>query len=201
MGAQVQRTTVFLDRDGTLNHDSGYITSPEALILFPGVVESIARLNRSGSRLFLVTNQSAIARGLMTVEDLHLIHQKLREELEVGGGWLDGILFCPHHPEDTCDCRKPNPDLIQQATRELNVDVAQSYFVGDKSTDMKLAHTVGSIGVLVMTSQFSQEALDSMKHQNYNIGFVASSFPEAVDWIIQDARGRKWNEPDKLVKK
>ena len=179
MSAPFQKTTIFLDRDGTLNYDTGYVTSPENLTLFPDVVESVARLNRSGSRLVLVTNQSAIARGFMTVDDLHLIHQKLQKELEVGGGWLDGIFFCPHHPEDACVCRKPSPGLIHQAVKELHVDTEQSYVVGDKHIDMALAQAVGSIGVLVLTSEYSQEALKAMERDQCQVGYVASSFSEA----------------------
>ena len=192
MMARLEKTTIFLDRDGTLNEDTGYVTSPEKLTLFPGVVESVARLNRLGNRLVLVTNQSAIARGFMTVEDLHLIHQKLHNELEVGGGWLDGIFFCPHHPEDACVCRKPRPGLIHQAVKELHVNAAQSYLIGDKHIDMVLAQAVGSIGVLVMTSEFSQEALKAMERDQCQVGHVASSFSEAADWIVDDAQSRAW---------
>ena len=192
MMSRLGKTTIFLDRDGTLNYDTGYVTSPEHLTLFPGVVESVARLNRLGHRLVLVTNQSAIARGYMTVEDLHLIHQKLHKELEVGGAWLDGIFFCPHHPEDACACRKPRPGLIHQAVKELQVNAAQSYVVGDKRIDMMLAQAVGSIGVLVMTSEFSQEALEAMERDQCQVGYVAASFSEAADWIVDDAQHRAW---------
>ena len=192
MMAELPRPTIFLDRDGTLNEDTGYVTSPENLTLLPGVVDSVARLNQSGSRLVLVTNQSAIARGFMTVDDLHLIHQKLQKELEGGGGWLDGIFFCPHHPDDACACRKPSPGLIHQAVEELKVNAAQSYVVGDKHIDMLLAQAVGSIGVLVMTSEFSQEAVKAMERDQCQVGYVASSFSEAADWIVDDAQIRAW---------
>ena len=192
MVSQLLRATVFLDRDGTLNHDAGYITSPEDLILFPGVVESVARLNQFGCRLVLVTNQSAIGRGLMTEDDLHLIHQKLHEELGVGRGWLDGIFVCPHQPNDACECRKPNPGLIKQATKELGVNVLRSYLVGDKRIDIELANAVGSIGVLVMTSEFSKEALKAIESDQCQAGFVASDFCDAADWIVEDAKKREW---------
>jgi len=184
--------TVFLDRDGTLNYDSGYITSPEGLILFPGVVEAIARLNQVPSRVVLVTNQSAIARGLMTADDLHSIHRKLQSELKEGGGWLDGIFFCSHQPDDACQCRKPKPGLIEQARKELGLNVSRSYLVGDKFIDMQLANAVRSIGVLVMTSGFSQDAVQAMEKKEIEIGFVASNFCEAADWIIRDAPNRVW---------
>ena len=193
MTTPLPNMTIFLDRDGTLNYDTGYVTSPEQLTLLPGVVESVARLKQSGSRLVLVTNQSAIARGYMKVDDLHLIHQKLEDELEAGGGGLDGIFFCPHHPEDACACRKPSPGLIHQAVKELQVNAAQSYLVGDKHIDMVLAQSVGSIGVLVMTSEFSQDALKAIdRQQGHQVGYVASTFSEAADWILNDAQKRTW---------
>lgn len=184
--------TVFIDRDGTLNLDSGYITTPEELVLFPGVVESIARLKQTGTRVVLVTNQSAIARGMMNVDDLHIIHQKLQNELKRGGGWLDGMFFCPHQPSDGCQCRKPNPGLIEQATSGLGLNVSRSYMVGDKIIDMQLANEVGSIAILVMTSDFSQQAVYAMAKEEIHVAFVASSFSKAVDWIIRDAANRDW---------
>jgi heptosyltransferase-2 len=178
--------TVFLDRDGTLNHDAGYITSPTELVLFPGVVEAIARLKQVGSRVVLITNQSGIARGLMTENDLHMIHRKLERELEMQGGCLDGIYFCSHHPDDACQCRKPKPGLIQQATKELDLKLSHSYYVGDKVIDMQLANTVGSKAVLVMTSEYSQEAVRAMEHNEIRVAFVAANFSEAANWILQD---------------
>jgi heptosyltransferase-2 len=192
MDPSLDHITVFLDRDGTLNQDSGYITTPNGLILFPGVVGAIARLNRSGSRVVLITNQSGIARGLMTVDDLHMIHEKLEHELQEGGGWLDGIFFCSHHPDDICQCRKPNPGLIKQATQKLGLDMSPSYFIGDKVSDMELANAVGSIAVLVMTSGYSQDAVHAMENNEVHVDFVALNFCEAADWIIQDAPTRKW---------
>ena len=192
MAPSLDNLTVFLDRDGTLNYDSGYITSPDELILFPGVVPAIARLNRSGSRVVLVTNQSGIARGLMTVEDLQVIHRKLEDELRGGGGWLDGIYFCSHHPDDACQCRKPNAGLIRQAAKELGLNVSRSYFIGDKVVDMELANAVGSIAVLVMTSEYSQDAAQAMEKNQIQVAFVASKFGEAANWILEDASSRSW---------
>jgi histidinol-phosphate phosphatase family protein len=179
--------TVFLDRDGTLNHDTGYITSPKELDLFPGVVEAIAKLKQRESRVILITNQSGIARGFMTEEDLHLVHRKLEDELAVKGGSLDGIYFCSHHPDDACQCRKPKSGLIQQAAKELDLNLSRSYYVGDKVIDMQLANTVGSKAVLVMTSEYSQKAIWAMKQQEIQVAYVAQNFSEAVNWIIQDA--------------
>ena len=179
--------TVFLDRDGTLNEDAGYITSPDALILFPGVGEAIARLKEGGSRVILVTNQSAIARGLINKDDLHRIHRKLESKLKEDGGWLDGIFYCPHHPDDVCACRKPNPGLVNQATKQFGLNLSRSYLVGDKMIDMQLANRVGSKAVLVTTSEYSQKAVSAMQKKEIQVACVAPSLCEAVNWIIQDA--------------
>ena len=185
--------TVFLDRDGTLNRDTGYITSPAELILFPGVVEAIARLKQGGSRVVLITNQSGIARGFMTEDDLLMIHRKLERELEIQGGCLDGIFFCSHHPDDACECRKPKPGLILRATKELDLDLSRSYYVGDKVIDMQLANAVGSKAVLVMTSEYSQQAVQAMKNNEIRVAFVADNFSEAANWILQDTLASELN--------
>ncbi|RMH03792.1 MAG: HAD family hydrolase [Nitrospirae bacterium] len=187
-----KNVTVFLDRDGTLNHDIGYLTSPEELILFDGVLEAIARLKESGSRLVLVTNQSAIGRGQMNLADLERIHRHLADMLLTKGIRFDGIFFCPHHPDAGCYCRKPNPGLIEQAVSRLGVDVRRSYVVGDKCIDMELAQNVGAIGVLVTTSLFSREALRAIEAGRLRVEKVAATLLEAADWIIHDVRHRVW---------
>ncbi|UCE63787.1 MAG: D-glycero-beta-D-manno-heptose 1,7-bisphosphate 7-phosphatase [Nitrospirota bacterium] len=185
--------TVFLDRDGTLNRDTGYITSPAELNLFPGVVEAIVRLKQGGSRVVIITNQSGIARGLMTEDDLHMIHRKLERELVKEGGCLDGIFFCSHHPDDACQCRKPKPGLILRAAKELDLNLSRSYYVGDKVIDMQLANAVGSKAVLVMTSEYSQEAVQAMENNEIRVAFVAENFSEAANWILQDTAAVELN--------
>ena len=187
MAPPFKNITIFLDRDGTLNYDAGYIKSPEELILFPDVVEAMARLKQSGTRVVLITNQSGIARGFLSEDDLHLIHRKLERDLAQQGGALDGIFFCSHHPDDACQCRKPKPGLIQQATQEFDINLSRSYYVGDKAIDMQLANTVGAKAVLVMTSEYSQDAVQAMKNKEISVSFVAENFGEAVTWILADA--------------
>ncbi|GJL62136.1 MAG: hypothetical protein NPIRA04_07900 [Nitrospirales bacterium] len=178
--------TVFVDRDGTLNQDPGYLSTPDGLVLYPGVVESVARLKRAGCSVVLVTNQSGIGRGYFTRANLQAIHDKLENILAQGGGGLDGIFFCPHLPDDGCDCRKPKAGLIRQAVETLSVSTVHSYMVGDKRSDMELAGTVGAIGVLVTTSPVSQEAIHAQMRGELHIESVTSTFSEAVEWILQD---------------
>ncbi len=177
---------VFVDRDGTLNVDVDYLSSPGALEVFPQVPEAVFRLNRSGLKVILVTNQSGIARGLLSFEDLDAIHQKLQADLTRSHAWLDDVLCCPHHPADGCRCRKPGPGMIEQATSRHAIDVSTSYVVGDQSHDVELANRVGAKGILVMTGPRSRESLAVCQTKRVVIDCVAPDFADAVSWILRD---------------
>ncbi len=183
-------TAVFWDRDGTLNHDTGYVTSPEQLVLFPGVPEAIARLNKLGAMVLLVTNQSAIGRGMMTIEGLESIHERLAELIRPYGARIDGIFFCPHHPQDGCGCRKPKAGLIDQAVSRFALDVSQCYLVGDKRSDLEAAQLASVPGVLVMTSSYSADVVKARDEGQVSIAYVADSFVHAVEWIEQQIISR-----------
>lgn len=180
--------TVFLDRDGTVNRDTGYITSPQELDLFPGVVEAVASLNRAGARVVLVTNQSAIARGFMTVDQLQTIHAVLLSRLEAGGARLDAVYYCPHHPHDGCRCRKPQPAMIHRAAADLALDLSRAYVIGDQPRDIELARRVGARAVLVLSGQTTGEAAHDMDMEPSGIApdFVAEALGDAVEWIFRD---------------
>ncbi len=177
---------VFVDRDGTLNDDRGYVTSPEQLVVFPGVPKALAHVNRLGIKVILITNQSAIGRGFMTSEDLQRIHQKLEDLLRDHDGHIDAIYYCPHHPNEGCACRKPNIAMIHQAEKELSLDLSRCYFVGDKSSDLEAAHRAGVQGVLVMSSNYSAAAVKASDLGKFSIAHTAESFVEAVNWIESD---------------
>lgn len=178
--------TIFLDRDGTLNSDPGYIKSPDQFELFPGVVEALGRLKLAGARLILVTNQSGIARGLLSRHNLDAIHRKLAHLLGQAGTTLDGIYFCPHHPDDGCGCRKPNPGMINQAVRELGVDLERSYVIGDHLRDVELAKRVGARSVLVTTGVTRLQDLEGLTGADLIPDGVAASLAEAVNWLLSD---------------
>ncbi len=178
-------TAVFVDRDGTLNHDYGYITSSSQLVLFHGVPEAIARLNRIGVKVIMVTNQSAIGRGLMTLQDLESIHNRLATMIRPSGAHMDAIFYCPHHPRDGCDCRKPKTGLIDQAVKRFSLEVGQCFFVGDKHSDLAAAQHAGVPGVLVLTSPYGAEALKARDEGELRIEHVADTFVQAVNWIEQ----------------
>ncbi|MBI5410611.1 MAG: lipopolysaccharide heptosyltransferase II [Nitrospirae bacterium] len=183
--------TVFLDRDGTLNRDSGYVKTVEELELFPDTVEAVARLNRAGARLVVITNQSGIARGLFTAATLEAIHGRLRTLLQAGGASLDGIYYCPHHPDDGCACRKPQRALVDRAVADLGLDLSLAYVVGDQKRDVELAMMIGAHSVLVTTGPASLQALASLEENGLPPDYTAAGLAEAVDWILADSASRQ----------
>ena len=179
--------TIFLDRDGTLNFDPGYIKSPDQFELFPGVSEALASLKRAGARLIVVTNQSGIARGFLTRDDLDAVHIKLTRLLDGAGASLDAIYFCPHHPDDGCGCRKPNRGMIDQAVGEWRVNLDRSYLIGDHIRDIELAKQIGARSILVTTGVVPQEEAERLKASGPAPDWIASSLAEAADWLMSDA--------------
>ena len=150
---------VILDRDGVINQDSSdYIVNPEAWQPCPGALEAIARLHRSHYRVIVATNQSGLARGLFDVDMLHRIHHKMIAQVNEKGGQIEAIFFCPHHPEDGCQCRKPRPGLLLEAASRLGISLAGIPFVGDKESDLAAARAVNALPVLVRGATPDDEA-------------------------------------------
>ena len=158
----VQRPAVFLDRDGTINHDVSFLTRPEQFELISGAGAAIKTLSDAGFRIVVITNQPVIARGDCTERDLGQIHDKMETELSREGAFVDGIYFCPHHPHKgfegerpelkfECECRKPNSGMIRRAVEELNLDLSQSWLIGDRTGDIRTAHNCGIRSILLRT--------------------------------------------------
>lgn len=172
---------IFLDRDGTLNPDPGYISDPDQFELFPGVGQALLRLQRAGYKLVLITNQSGIARGLLTHQQLAAIHAKLERLLAENSVKLAGIYYCPHHPEfpdaegiSACNCRKPEPGLILQALHDLHLDADQSFMIGDKPSDVELGLNAGVTPIFIgpaVLPEFKQVV-------------TFASLNEAADWVL-----------------
>lgn len=141
-----------LDRDGTINADSpDFIKSPAEWLPLPGSLDAIARLCRAGYTVVVASNQSGIARGLLDRRTLYRIHAKMRRAVRAAGGEIDRIVYCPHHPDDGCDCRKPLPGLINRLVEHYAVDAADVIVVGDSRRDLEAAVTAGARPVLVRT--------------------------------------------------
>ena len=182
--------TVFLDRDGTLNYDPGYLRVAAELKLLAGVGPSLARLKRAGARLVVVTNQSGVGRGIITLKDLEAIHARLQGLLEQEDAALDAIYFCPHHPDDGCRCRKPNVGMVERAQSELQLDLRHSYLIGDHARDIQLAKRVGAKAILIATAPMDAQSLEMLKVEKALPDAMAKSMTEAVDWILADAKTR-----------
>jgi heptosyltransferase-2 len=179
--------TIFLDRDGTTNRDTGYIKTPDELQIFPGAVEAVARLKRAGARVVVITNQSGVGRGLFSLEALGAIHARLRATFEAGGAPFDGLYYCPHHPDDGCACRKPGTLMVERAMAELGVELSRAYVIGDQRRDVDLARRIGARSVLVTTGPTSAQALEELRQEGAAPDCVATDLSHAVTWIFADA--------------
>jgi len=189
------KAAVFLDRDGVLIEDSpNYITRVDKVMLLPGVAEATRKLNDAGFKVVVVTNQSAVARGLVTEAGVEDIHTYLRRVLaQVAGARIDKIYFCPFHPDGTVpqyarpsNRRKPQPGMLLGAARDLGIKLHRSYLVGDKESDMIAARKAGCKAIAVLTGP------DATNFGNWSVGrpdFVAADLPEAVAWILNEHRG------------
>ena len=140
---------VVVDRDGVINEDSAeFIKSVAEWRPIPGSLEAIAELTRAGYRTIVVTNQSGIARGLLTEDTLRDIHERMRSEVRAAGGDLAAVLYCPPHPDDGCDCRKPRTALLRRAEQELGIALVGAPFIGDRKSDVEAAEAVGARAIL-----------------------------------------------------
>ena len=189
------KRAVFLDRDGTVNEEVGYLRNAADLRLIPGAGAAIKRLNDAGLLAILVTNQSGIARGYFSEEQLLEIHERLKQMLQQDNARLDAIYYCPHHPTagnsrhtKECDCRKPGTGLIDQASRDLDIDVKQSYVVGDKWSDVELGQRAGAHSILVRTGYGADEEGNIRPDYLKEPDFIAHTINEAAEWIIEHVK-------------
>ena len=178
------RAAVFVDRDDTLNKDCPYCKRPEDIVLLPSVVEGVRRLNEAGLPVLVVTNQSGIGRGFFTEADLEAMHAKLRADLALGGARLDGIYYCPHHPDFGCPDRKPSPGLLLRAAEDHGLDLRRCAVIGDRGLDMLLAHNVGALAVMVPSERGKAELPALPRPPD----FLAPSFAEAAAWVAARLR-------------
>jgi D-glycero-D-manno-heptose 1,7-bisphosphate phosphatase len=183
---------VFLDRDGTLSEDVGYARDVTAYRLFPWTIPALRALRHAGYRVIVITNQSGVARGYFTEELVRQVHHRFESELRRYGAQWDAIYYCPHHPEgvimayrQVCSCRKPATGLVERAQREFALDLRRCVFVGDKYSDIQLAHRVGARGVLVLTGHGREEWARSQREGRLPPDHVAENLWEAVWWILR----------------
>ena len=183
------KPAVFLDRDGTMIEDVGYLDAIARVAFYPWTIDSIRALNRAGLVVVVVTNQSGIARGILDEALVEATHQHLSAMLEAGGARVDGYYYCPHHPRGTvapfdreCDCRKPARGLIDRAVTDLGLDPARSFVVGDKWTDVQLARAVGARAILVRTGGGAAE--ERRPVTGVAADAIVDNLAAAASWIL-----------------
>jgi D-glycero-D-manno-heptose 1,7-bisphosphate phosphatase len=186
---QSVKPAVFLDRDGTLIEDVGYLDRLDQIMVFPWTVDVIRALNRAGLAVVVVTNQSGIARGLFTEAFVEETHRHLGAMLAAGGARVDAYYYCPHHPDGVvaayrqrCDCRKPGTGLVDRAVRDLDLDRARSFVVGDKWLDIALAKAAGARGILVRTGTGAAE--EARPQPGVSADAIVDNLAAAGSWIL-----------------
>ena len=190
MTAAARRPAIFIDRDGTLSHEVGYVNHVSRFRLYPWAVDAVRLANEAGFLTVVVTNQAGVARGYFPESVIHEVHALLRAAMEGGGATLAGIYVCAHHPSVgeapyrlDCDCRKPKPGLLRRAQAELGIDLMRSYVVGDRFGDVQLAWNVGARGVLVKSGYGRGELLHHADSWPRQPDIVAEHLLEAVERI------------------
>lgn len=188
-----KRPAVFLDRDGTINEQMGYINHISRFVMLPGVAEAIALLNSHRIPVVVVSNQSGLARGYFPPQLLQEVHALMERQLARKGAALNGIYVCPHHPEakeekfrQDCQCRKPKPGLMLEAASDFGLDLARSYLVGDRWSDLQTAAACGAKGVLVLTGYGRGDLEYIGPRQTIQPHHVAENLQQAVAWILDD---------------
>ena len=186
------RPAVFLDRDGTLIEEAGYLDRLERLVFYPYTIDAVRLLNRAGLALVIVTNQAGVARGIVREEFVAEAHRHIRLRLEAGGARVDGFYYCPHHPEaaierfrQTCDCRKPQPGLLRSAAVDLGLDLTRSFVVGDRWHDIRAGSAVGARGILVRTGYGRTE--EAAPTAGVSPVAIVDNLMEAASWILRVA--------------
>jgi len=190
MNQGAQRAAVFLDRDGTLIREVNYLSAIEQIEVLPTVTAALKLLRAHGFKLVMVTNQSVVARGILSEAGLAKIHAEIVNRLAQQGATLDAIYYCPHHPTEgrgdyrlVCDCRKPKTGMIERAAADFQIDPAISYVVGDQLTDIELARAVGATGILLGRDDASAGDMAAQ-----NIAVIAD-LGAAAQWIVKRLRG------------
>ena len=183
-----KHAAVFLDRDGTINEEIGYLDSLEKLKIIPEAFAAIRLINQNGMKAVVITNQSGVARGFFSEEFVQTVHARIQEQLKARKAFIDAFYHCPHHPTEgqgvylqACNCRKPAPGLLFKAADEMEIDLGRSYMIGDMPKDVEAAKRAGAKGILVRTG-YGQE------HRAFDVepDYIAGNILDAVRWILKD---------------
>ncbi len=181
----MKNKAIFVDRDGTINVDVHYLDDPDKFKMYPGVQAGMKKLQEKGFKLIVITNQSGIARGYFTEMQLSDIHERMKHEFQKFTVSLDGIYYCPHHPDDNCNCRKPKVGLFEKAIQDHNVDVKKSFMLGDKILDVCAGKKIGLMTVLIPEPPVRNEFLLKKIEWDCTPDYIADNFLDAVEWILR----------------
>lgn len=187
----MKKRAIFLDRDGTINKDVGYPNSYTMIDIFSYSFEAVKKINQANFLAVVVTNQSGIGRGYIEEKNLQALHQKMARAFGRHGAHFDGIYYCPHYEDSDqaeyrgkCSCRKPKPGMAQQAAQDLDIDLSQSYMIGDKEEDILFGKNAQAVPILVLTG-FGTKALPQLRKKGIEPVYVADTLLDAVDWILK----------------
>ena len=180
------RPAVFLDRDGTIIEEVGYLKEPSQVKLIRGAAAGIRRLNEAGVPVVVVTNQAGVGRGYFAESAVAGVHAELARQLEGGGGarW-DAVYYCPHHPDAGCDCRKPLPGMFRRAAAEHGLDLARSFVIGDKASDVEAGRRIGCRTVLVLTG-YGARQLERAREGGFTPDHVADDLDVSTRWVLHE---------------
>ncbi len=188
----MKRPAVFIDRDGTINEQMGYVNHISRFVLLPGTAEGIRLLNRHQYLAIIVSNQSGVARGYFPMELIDRVHAHMKDLLAKEGANIDGIFFCPHYPRGNvpeysveCDCRKPRTGLVQKACESFDIDMKNSYVIGDRCSDIELAERSNLQGIMVTTGYGLGDIEYVLPNKPFKPLHIARDFLHAVRWIIE----------------
>ena len=182
------RPAVFLDRDGTIAEEVGYLNHASRFRMFAPAAAAIRRLNEARLPVVVVTNQSGVGRGYFPDSLVDTVHELMKQQLSAVGAHVDAIYYCPHTSADGCACRKPKPGLLEQAAQEHGLELRRSFVVGDRYGDVELAHRVGARGVLVRTGYGAGEEAWHAEEWRAAPDFVADDLAAAVEWILRERK-------------
>jgi D-glycero-D-manno-heptose 1,7-bisphosphate phosphatase len=181
----VLRPAVFLDRDGTIAEEVGYLNHISRFHMFPFAAAAIRQFNEAGLLVVVITNQSGVSRGYYPASVVHSVHELMNQQLAAGGARVDAIYYCPHTSAENCSCRKPKTGMLVRAASEHGLDLASSFVVGDRYGDVRLAHNVNSRSILVRTGYGEGELAWHAANWTVQPDFIAGNLADAAEWILR----------------
>ncbi len=187
-------TAIFLDRDGTINYDYGYLGDKDKVEILPGVIEGMLKLQKNfpGIYFIVISNQAGVARGIISLEQVEEVNGRIKQILEGNGIKISKFYYCPFHPEfsseDESKCRKPAPQMLIEAAKDFNFNLGSTYFIGDRFSDVECGHNAKTKTILLKSDIYSDEET-ILAQKGINPDFVAENFLDATNYILSEANG------------